>query len=91
MKSFYTFSNNGIYQRDKKNLAIGKVKKGESIRSVALGLELINPTILRDTHEDESIKETYPQKNYLSEEEIYKKNINKSEEENIKLKAEIEY
>lgn len=89
---------NGVYQRDTKLLAISMVKKGESIRSVALGLKLVDPAILRDwikkydTEGKDSIKDTYPRKNYLNEDERYKKNIDKKlKEENIKLKAEIEY
>ena len=88
----------GVYKRDTKLLLINRVKKGESIRSVALDFGLIDPRILGDwvtlynKHGEERIQDTYPRKNYLNKDERYKANIDKKlEEENIRLKAEIEY
>ena len=95
-----TFINreNGIYRRDTKLLAIARVKNGESIRSVSVDLGLIEPAILGDwiklydTEGDMRIQDTYPRKSYLNKDEKYKKTIDKKlEEENIRLKAEIEY
>jgi len=39
---------NGVYKRDTKLLGISRVEHGESIRSVALDLGLIDPSILGD-------------------------------------------
>ena len=69
---------NGVYQRNTKLIAIKRVKTGESIRSVALDLKLIDPSILRDWIKkydktgEESIQDTYSRKNYLNDEERYK-------------------
>lgn len=86
------------YQRDTKLLAIGRVMKGESIRSVALDFELIDPSILGDwvkmykTRGDDSIKDTRSRKAYMSEEERNKYKVDKAlKEENDRLRAEIEY
>ena len=59
---------NGVYKRDTKLLAIDRVKHGESIRSVALDLELIDPYILGDwvrlqiQKGEAAIQDTYPRK-----------------------------
>ena len=88
----------GVYQRDTKLLAIGRVKNGESIRSVALDLGLIEPSILRDwvkLYDEkgiESVRDTYSRKNYLSRQEKARKIANEDlVNENTKLRAEIEY
>ena len=88
----------GAYKRDTKLLAINRVKNGETIRSVSVDLGLIEPGILSDWIQkydkegEQAIQDTYPRKSYLSKDERYKANIDKKlEEENIRLKAEIEY
>lgn len=87
-----------IYRRNTKLLLIQRVKKGESIRSVAVDFGLTDPKILADwiklydNEGEQRIQDTYPRKNYLNEDERYKSNIDKIlSEENIRLKAEIEY
>ncbi|MDL2292789.1 hypothetical protein LJC17_04310 [Acholeplasma sp. OttesenSCG-928-E16] len=61
----------GKYGRETKLLAIGRVKKGESIRQVALDWGLIGPSILGDwikvydTKGDAAIQDTYPGKSYM--------------------------
>jgi Transposase and inactivated derivatives len=89
---------NGVYKRNTKLLAISRVKNGETQREVSLDLELIDPSILRDWIKkydfkgEEAIQDTYPRKSYLNEDEKYKKTIDKKlQDENIRLKAEIEY
>lgn len=86
------------YQRDTKLLAIGRVLAGESIRSVALDFELIDPAVLGDwvkmyrTKGESAIKDTYSRGNYLTKDERAKKIVDKALlEENERLKAEIEY
>lgn len=88
----------GIYKRDTKLLAINRVQNGESIRSVSVDLGLIEPSILGDwifkynNAGEQTIQDTYPRKSYLNKDEKYQKTIDrKLEEENIRLKAEIEY
>ncbi len=45
-----------------------------------------------DTEGEQSIQDTYPRKNYLNEDERYKKMIDKKlMEENERLKAEIDF
>ena len=87
-----------IYRRNTKLLLIERVKNGESIRSVAVDFGLTDPKILADwiklydNEGEERIQDTYPRKNYLNKDERYKKTVDKRlEEENIRLKAEIEY
>jgi transposase InsO family protein/transposase-like protein len=87
-----------IYRRDTKLLLINRVKNGESIRSVAVDYGLTDPKILADwikiysNEGEQRIQDTHPRKNYLKEDERYKKTVDsKLEEENIRLKAEIEY
>ncbi len=87
-----------IYRRDTKLLMINRVKNGESIRSVAVDIGLTDPKMLSDwiklydKYGDERIQDTYPRKNYLNEDERYKKIVDKKlKEENERLKAEIEY
>lgn len=87
-----------VYRRDTKLLAISRIKNGESLRKVSLDLGLINYKILSDwvkkyNNEGESgIQDTYPRKNYLNEDERYKKTIDKKlKEENERLKAEIDF
>lgn len=87
-----------IYRRNTKLLLIQRVKNGESIRSVAVDFGLTDPKILADwiklydNEGEQRIQDTYPRKNYLNEDERYKNNIDKRlAEENIRLKAEIEY
>jgi len=87
-----------IYRRNTKLLLINRVKNGESIRSVAVDYGLTDPKILSDwikiydNEGEQRIQDTYPRKNYLNEDERYKKTVDsKLEEENIRLKAEIEY
>ena len=86
-----------IYRRDTKLLSINRVKNGESIRSVAVDLGLTDPKILSDwiklydNYGEERIQDTYPRKNYLNEDEKYKKVIEKKlKAENERLKAEID-
>ncbi|XMB67347.1 IS3 family transposase [Mycoplasmatota bacterium zrk1] len=86
------------YRRDTKLLAIGRVETGESIRSVALDFELIDPSILGDwvkiyrTKGEEAIKDTHSRRAYMSEEERNKYKVDKAlKEENERLRAEIEY
>ena len=73
----------GVYRRDTKLLAISRVKNGESLRTVSLDLGLINYKILSDwvkkynNDGEASIQDTYPRKNYLNEDERYKKHIDK--------------
>ena len=88
----------GVYRRDTKLLAISRVKNGESLRTVSLDLGLINYKILSDwvkkynNDGEASIQDTYPRKNYLNEDERYKKHIDKKlKEENERLKAEIDF
>lgn len=88
----------GIYRRDTKLLLIGRVKNGESIRSVSLDFGLIDPGVLKDwVHKydkegETGINDTHPRTNYLSQDERYKKTIDKKlKEENERLKAEIDY
>jgi len=88
----------GVYKRDTKLIAISRVKNGESIRAVGVDLGLIEPSILGDwirkynTEGEASIQDTYPRKSYLSKDERYKANIDKKlEEENERLKAEIDF
>lgn len=72
-----------IYQRNTRILAICRVKNGESIRSVSIDLGLTEPAILGDwikLYDEEGkqrIQDTYPRKSYLSENEKYKKTIDK--------------
>jgi len=87
-----------MYRRNTKLLLINRVKNGESIRSVAVDFGLTDSKILTDwikLHDEFGegrIKDTYPRKNYLSEDERYKKAIDKKlKEENERLKAEIDY
>ena len=87
-----------VYRRNTKLLLINRVKSGESIRSVAVDYGLTDPKILSDwikiydNEGEQRIQDTYPRKNYLNEDERYKKIVDsKLEEENIRLKAEIEY
>ena len=89
---------NGVYRRNTKLLAISRIKNGESLRTVSIDLGLINYKILSDwvkKYNDEgeqSIQDTYPRKNYLNEDERYKKHIDKKlKEENERLKAEIDF
>lgn len=61
----------GIYNRDTKLLGISRVKHGESIRSVAGDLGLIEPKILADWIKiydqkgEAFIKDTYPRRSYM--------------------------
>ena len=94
----FTNRDRKIYRRDTKLLSINRVKNGESIRSVAVDLGLTDPKILSDwiklydNYGEERIQDTYPRKNYLDEDERYKKVIDKKlKEENERLKAEIDY
>lgn len=87
-----------IYRRATKLLTISRIKNGESIRQVSLDIGLINyKTALDwvkkyDTEGEQSIQDTYPRKNYLNEDERYKKMIDKKLiEENERLKAEIDF
>ncbi len=87
-----------VYRRDTKLLAISRIKNGESLRKVSLDLGLVNYKILSDwvkkynTEGEEAIQDTYPRKNYLNEDERYKKMIDKKlKEENERLKAEIDF
>ena len=87
-----------IYRRATKLLTISRIKNGESIRQVSLDIGLINyKTALDwvkkyDTEGEQSIQDTYPRKNYLNEDERYKKMIDKKlMEENERLKAEIDF
>ena len=68
------FINRGrrVYKRDTKLIAISRVLNGESIRSVALDLRLIEPTILGDwvrlykTKGKDAIKDTYQRQSYMT-------------------------
>ncbi|MGE4379242.1 MAG: IS3 family transposase [Candidatus Izemoplasmatales bacterium] len=90
---------NGVYKRDTKLLAISRViENKESIRSVALDLGLIEPTILGDwvrlykQKGKAAIQDTYPRKGYLTKNERAKHIVDQAlVEENQRLKAEIEY
>ncbi len=89
---------NGVYKRDTKLLAIDRVKHGESIRSVAIDLGLIDPCILGDwvrlykQKGEEAIQDTYPRKGYLTKDKRAKLIVDQAlVEENERLKAEIEY
>lgn len=89
---------NGVYKRDTKLLAIDRVKHGESIRSVAIDLGLIDPCILGDwvrlykQKGEEAIQDTYPRKGYLTKDKRAKAIVDQAlVEENERLKAEIEY
>ena len=97
-KNIFIKRENGIYGRDTKLLAISRIQNGESIRRVSSDLGLIEPGILSDwlkkynNEGEKAIQDTYPRKSYLNEEERYKKIIDKKlEEENKRLKVEIEY
>lgn len=97
-KKVFLDRSDGVYRRDTKLLSIGRVKNGESIRSVSLDLGLIDPSILRDwikkhdKYGEKSIQDTYPRKNYLLKDEKYKEKIDKSlKEENERLRAEIDF
>lgn len=97
-EEIFTNREGKIYRRDTKLLAIGRVKNGESIRSVSVDLELTEPGILSDwiylynTEGEGRIQDIYPRKSCLNEDERYKKTIDKKlKEENERLKAEIEY
>lgn len=87
-----------VYRRDTKLLAISRIINGESLRKVSLDLGLINYKILADwvkkykKEGEAAIQDTYPRKNYLNEDERYKKLIDeKLKEENERLKAEIDF
>lgn len=87
-----------VYRRDTKLLAISRIKNGESLRKVSLDLGLVNYKILSDwvkkynNEGEQAIKDTYPRKNYLNEDDRYKKMIDKKlKEENERLKAEIDF
>lgn len=87
-----------VYRRDTKLLAISRIKNGESLRKVSLDLGLVNYKILSDwvkkynNEGEEAIQDTYPRKNYLNEDDRYKKMIDKKlKEENERLKAEIDF
>ncbi|MDE5830667.1 MAG: hypothetical protein K2H53_03150, partial [Clostridia bacterium] len=87
-----------VYRRDTKLLAISRIKNGESLRKVSLDLGLVNYKILSDwvkkynNEGEQSIQDTYPRKNYLNEDDRYKKMIDKKlKEENERLKAEIDF
>lgn len=87
-----------IYRKDTKLLAIKRIKNGESLRQVSLDIGLINYKIASDwvkkydIEGEKSIQDTYPRKNYLNEDERYKKMIDhKLKEENERLKAEIDF
>lgn len=87
-----------VYRRDTKLLAISRIINGESLRKVSLDLGLINYKILADWVKkykkdgEAAIQDTYPRKNYLNEDERYKKLIDeKLKEENERLKAEIDF
>ena len=89
---------NGVYKRDTKLLAISRVEHGESIRSVALDLGLIEPSILGDwvrlykRKGEAAIQDTYPRKGYLTKDKRAKAIVDQAlVEENQRLKAEIEY
>ncbi|MGE4378586.1 MAG: IS3 family transposase [Candidatus Izemoplasmatales bacterium] len=89
---------NGVYKRDTKLLAIDRVKHGDSIRSVAIDLGLIDPCILGDwvrlykQKGEEAIQDTYPRKGYLTKDKRAKAIVDQAlVEENERLKAEIEY
>lgn len=89
---------NGVYKRDTKLLAISRVEHGESIRSVALDLGLIEPSILGDwvrmykRKGEAAIKDTYPRKGYLTKDKRAKAIVDQAlVEENERLKAEIDY
>lgn len=86
------------YRRDTKLLAISRVKNGESIRSVALDLGIIEPTILGDwiklynKNGEEGIKTTYARRDYMTKDERAKHIVDQTlKEENERLRAEIEY
>lgn len=85
-------------QKRYKIIGNSKSKNGESIKRVSVDLGLIEPAILGDwiklfeTEGKQRIQDTYSRKSYLNEDERYKKTIDKKiEEENKRLKAEIEY
>lgn len=87
-----------VYRRDTKLLAISRIINGESLRKVSLDLGLVNYKILSDwvkkykKEGEAAIQDTYPRKNYLNEDERYKKLIDdKLKEENERLKAEIDF
>ena len=88
----------GVYKRDTKLLGISRVEHGESIRSVALDLGLIDPSILGDwvrmykCKGEAAIQDTYPRKGYLTKDERAKVIVDQAlVEENQRLKTEIEY
>lgn len=90
--------NQNVYRRDTKLLAISRIKNGESLRKVSLDLGLVNYKILSDwvkkynNEGEQAIQDTYPRKNYLNEDDRYKKMIDKKlKEENERLKAEIDF
>lgn len=87
-----------IYKRDTKLLAIGQVLAGESIRSVACELGLVDPAILRDwvkkyrSEGEAAIQDTRPRANYLLKEERFKEVVDKKvAAENERLRAEIAF
>jgi len=87
-----------VYKRDTKLLSIERVMKKESIRSVALDLGLIDPSILGDwvrLYKDKgesAIQDTYQRKSYLTKDERAKEIVDKALlKENEELRAEIEY
>lgn len=88
----------GKFGRNTKLHAIERILNGESLRTVSVDLGLINYKILSDwvkkykNEGSDAIQDTYPRKNYLNEDERYKKNIDKKlKEENDRLKAEIDF
>jgi len=88
----------GVYKRDTKLLGISRVKHGESIRSVAVDLGLIEPKILADwikiyNQKGEAfIKDTYPRRSYLLKDQRAKYIVDQAlKDENERLRAEIEY
>ncbi|HOJ45032.1 MAG TPA: hypothetical protein PK340_03265 [Bacilli bacterium] len=85
----------GAYKRDTKLLAIGRVKAGESIRTVALDLGLIDPNILGDwvrmydMKEPDAIKDTFPRNNYMLKDERFKHKLDRELlEENERLRGD---
>lgn len=88
----------GVYKRDTKLLGISRVKHGESIRSVAGDLGLIEPKILADWIKiydqkgEAFIKDTYPRRSYMVKNQRAKYIVDQTlKEENERLKAEIEF
>lgn len=64
-----------VYSRKEKLKAIGRVKSGEPIRQVALGMAMHDPTIVRDwvikydSGGEAAIKDTHSRSHYLLHEE----------------------